>query len=48
MNGPYNKTTTFKSLENMGEFKYLERSLTNHRYMDGEIKSRLNSGCICY
>jgi hypothetical protein len=43
MKGLYNKSTTFKSLENMGEFKYSgKKTLTNHRHMHEEITSRLN------
>jgi hypothetical protein len=37
-----------KSFENVTEFKYLEMTLTNWNDTHDEMKSRLNSGNVCY
>jgi hypothetical protein len=37
-----------KSFERVEDFKYLEASLTNRNSIHEEIKSRLNSGNVCY
>jgi hypothetical protein len=36
------------SLERMGDFKYLEITLTHQNFIQEEIKSRLKSGNACY
>jgi ribosomal protein S16 len=36
------------SIERMGQFKYLETTLTNRNYIREEIKSTLKSGSACY
>jgi len=37
-----------KSFENVTEFKYLGMTLTNWNDTHDEMKSRLNSGNVCY
>ena len=36
------------SIERMGQFKYVETTLTNRNYIREEIKSTLKSGNACY
>jgi hypothetical protein len=37
-----------ESFRNVAKFKYFEMMLTNQNYIHDEIKSRLNSGNVCY
>jgi hypothetical protein len=37
-----------RSFENVPQFKYLERTVTNKHFIQEEIKRRLNSGNACY
>jgi hypothetical protein len=37
-----------RHLENVAQFKYLGTTITNRNLIQEEIKSRLNSGNVCY
>jgi hypothetical protein len=37
-----------RSSENVGQFRYLETTVTNQNLINEEIKRRLNSGNACY
>jgi hypothetical protein len=43
-----NMRITNESFENMTKFKYLGTIVTNQTHIYDEIKSRLNSGDVCY
>jgi hypothetical protein len=37
-----------RSFENVAQFKYMGRTLTNQNSIQEEIKTRMNSGNACY
>jgi hypothetical protein len=44
----YNIKIGNRSFENVSQFKYLGRTLTNQNFLQEEIKKRLNSSNACY
>jgi len=44
----YDLLIAHKSLENAAKFKYLGTTIANQNWIQEEIKSRSNSGKVCY